>query len=144
MTYAGRDPQAVLSKLGFERLTVTSTSSTFAHPDDPQLRELILADGEDPEPVLREAEGIAGKLAKAKRSRRSSGSLKAQRERVAAFERKRQAARDAAGLVAEDELIDQRLAELSRLERLMSQPPDGGGAHRGRGGAHHQEGGQRG
>lgn len=144
MTYAGRGPDAVLSKLGFERLTVTSTSSTFVHPDDPQLRELILAVGEDAEPTLREAEGIAGKLAKAKRSRRSSGSRKAQQERVAAFERKRQAARDAAALEEHQAALGARWLELSRLERLMSQPPDGGGAHRGRGGAHHQEGGQRG
>lgn len=142
MTYAGRDPLAVLSKLGFERLTVTVSHSVFAHPGDPQLRELLLADGEDAELVLREAEGIAGRLAKAKRTSRSSGSRKAQR--AAAFERKRQAARDAAALEEHQAALGARWLELSRLERLMSQPPDGGGAHRGRGGAHHQEGGQRG
>lgn len=139
-----------LEQLGFDHIWTNSRGYLcYVHPGDPDQTEVTISPSineNGARTVLTRARKLAG--AATVIEKRKAGQIK---ERAAAARQRLQDSRDAreqllrqrahADQVAEAErLIEERERELAAIERLMTQPAQGGNTHRGRGQARHRTG----
>ncbi|HEY5834999.1 hypothetical protein [Streptomyces sp.] len=141
---------ASLETLGFNHIwTNTSGWPCYAHPGDPDQTEVTISpsiDEQGARRVLQRARKLAGAATVV--DKRKGQQIK---DRAAAARQRLQDSRDAreqllqqradtTAIAHAERLVTQREAELAAIERLMTQPAQGGNTHRGRGQARHRTG----